>query len=80
MEGRGWRGFKYGGNKKQAGGRQKPSGMLETIIGGPQRTVVLEEEEEEENENERTKKKKGCDVVWSHGHLPSLSDVRSSLL
>ena len=44
MERRGSGGFKYNGNKKQAGSGQKPSGMEQDCVGGqsPQRAVVFE--------------------------------------
>ena len=58
------KGFKHNGNKKQAGGDTRPSGMEDDFIGsqGPKRTLVLEEEEEEEVEEEEEMEKKNNNI------------------
>ena len=55
MERRSSRGFKYKGNKKQAGNSQWRSGMQEECEGfqGPQRTVAPEEKKEQEGEYQK---------------------------
>ena len=57
---RGWRGFKYHANEKEAGNHQGPLGMEEEGIDSQnsQRCVVTEDEQEEEEEKKKKKKKK----------------------
>ena len=56
---RGWRGFKYHANEKEAGNHQGPLGMEEEGIDSQnsQRYVVTEDEQEEEEEKKKKKKK-----------------------